>query len=439
MKKFIILLLFLIIATTPTSLSAMVAMQLFEEIVDNQHTKAMDNNGSIPSNMKEEIMNTYAAQAWTSSSVSKGILIGEMAIDLISLTTGEDLSQVQNIMHATNVDLISDDHAKNDPAQLIGGTFYGAIHIADYFEDKNIEKSNAAFQAELEKRIEEAPDEKKEELRKTFECQYQIDDSTGRYIDVIKRYGMEKYMECVRERQHNEYAAILKEALLKCNPWYTMEDLDELAKGDINQRNQRNIIINEALKCYYSSQDDFSENNTDQNSITAQSEQVILSNNNESITGQSEQPTSNNNNNNITTVQNEQISQANDNTKSPTNTSRISDKELLEQTTINSYKLNSYILSDENKQALDNVANILSRNTEIKINLLGHTCDIGDEDVNYNIGILRAKKVKKYLVEKGIEAYRIIVNSAGSRKPIVPNASPTDRSLNRRVEIIIIQ
>lgn len=111
----------------------------------------------------------------------------------------------------------------------------------------------------------------------------------------------------------------------------------------------------------------------------------------------------------------------------------------LEAIVINGFKLNSDVLSDENKEQLDQVAQILLNNKEVEIELLGHSCGLGDQEVNYNFGIRRAKEAKKYLVSKGVEANRIYVHSYGAKKPLVSNASAENRAQNRRVEIKVIK
>ncbi len=111
----------------------------------------------------------------------------------------------------------------------------------------------------------------------------------------------------------------------------------------------------------------------------------------------------------------------------------------VERTKIDRYSINSYKLSDDLKNELDKVAATLLKYEDVKVQLLGHSCDIGNEQARYNIGILRAKEAKTYLVEKGIEANRISVESMSSKYPAVPNNSSDNRAKNRRVEIKIIK
>ena len=49
----------------------------------------------------------------------------------------------------------------------------------------------------------------------------------------------------------------------------------------------------------------------------------------------------------------------------------------------------------------------------------------------------RAQAVANYLIEKGIEESRLQVEGHGEAKPMVPNDSPENRAINRRVELTI--
>lgn len=123
----------------------------------------------------------------------------------------------------------------------------------------------------------------------------------------------------------------------------------------------------------------------------------------------------------------------------PTTTNSKASLEDLEKISINGFKFNSIALSEENKEQLDQAAQILLSNSEVEIELLGHSCELGDKETNYNFGIMRAKEAKKYLVDKGIDAKRISVHSYGAKKPLVPNSSAENRAQNRRVEIKVIK
>jgi hypothetical protein len=67
----------------------------------------------------------------------------------------------------------------------------------------------------------------------------------------------------------------------------------------------------------------------------------------------------------------------------------------------------------------------------------GHTDNKGGDDYNQKLSESRANAVKKYLVDKGVKAERIIAKGFGLSKPIATNDTAEGREKNRRVEFII--
>ena len=96
-------------------------------------------------------------------------------------------------------------------------------------------------------------------------------------------------------------------------------------------------------------------------------------------------------------------------------------------------------LLSESFDELDMVANFLKLNPEIRIELSGHTDNRGDRTLNLRLSNERVKKVKGYLVSKGIEASRIQGKGYGGTKPVADNRTEEGRRLNRRVEFKIIK
>jgi outer membrane protein OmpA-like peptidoglycan-associated protein len=90
------------------------------------------------------------------------------------------------------------------------------------------------------------------------------------------------------------------------------------------------------------------------------------------------------------------------------------------------------------KPRLDSIANIMKKYPTMRISVVGHTCDLGSDEVNYNIGLKRAEEVAAYLANKGIDADRIEATSLGKTKPLMPNTSEENRRVNRRVEIMVL-
>ena len=88
---------------------------------------------------------------------------------------------------------------------------------------------------------------------------------------------------------------------------------------------------------------------------------------------------------------------------------------------------------------LEKVAQILKNNPDLKIEIAGHTDDLGSDEYNLKLSQKRAEAVKNILVNMfDIDPKRIKVKGYGEKYPLVPNTTETNRALNRRVEIINI-
>ena len=74
----------------------------------------------------------------------------------------------------------------------------------------------------------------------------------------------------------------------------------------------------------------------------------------------------------------------------------------------------------------------------IKIQILGHTDNVGNDDSNFLLSENRAKAVKQFLTNKGINSNRIEVKAFGENQPIATNDTEEGRSKNRRIEVLVL-
>jgi len=72
-----------------------------------------------------------------------------------------------------------------------------------------------------------------------------------------------------------------------------------------------------------------------------------------------------------------------------------------------------------------------------KIHVVGHTCDVGPDELNKALSEARAQTVKTFLVGAGFALEAIEAKGEGPFKPKVPNDSERNREVNRRVELIM--
>ncbi len=88
---------------------------------------------------------------------------------------------------------------------------------------------------------------------------------------------------------------------------------------------------------------------------------------------------------------------------------------------------------------LDEVVKNMKEHPGWKLQITGHTDDSGSASFNKILGMKRAKRLKDWLVKKGVDPDRIIVKSEGEAKPIAGNDTEEGRQKNRRVEISYIK
>ncbi len=97
-----------------------------------------------------------------------------------------------------------------------------------------------------------------------------------------------------------------------------------------------------------------------------------------------------------------------------------------------------YDLKTESYIELDKLAAFLKTNANIKIEISGHTDNVGSKEYNQTLSENRAKSVYNYLINNGIEKTRLTYKGFGDTKPIDTNDTDSGRSNNRRTEFKII-
>jgi cytochrome c oxidase subunit 2 len=102
------------------------------------------------------------------------------------------------------------------------------------------------------------------------------------------------------------------------------------------------------------------------------------------------------------------------------------------------YNTGSAALSDLSKYELDNLTGILKANPTVKVELAGHTDSQGDESSNLELSKNRAQNVMNYVLDKGLDASRLIYTGYGETLPIGDNGTDAGREQNRRTELRIV-
>jgi OOP family OmpA-OmpF porin len=92
-------------------------------------------------------------------------------------------------------------------------------------------------------------------------------------------------------------------------------------------------------------------------------------------------------------------------------------------------------LTDTAQAILDDVAQTLLANPDIRVEVGGHTDITGSRAVNTRLSQARAESVMAYLVSKGVDAPRLTARGYGPDDPVADNATVAGRAQNRRVEL----
>jgi len=87
---------------------------------------------------------------------------------------------------------------------------------------------------------------------------------------------------------------------------------------------------------------------------------------------------------------------------------------------------------------LESAAATLNRYSELQIEVAGHTDSDGSGAANYGLSERRAKTVRDYLIQYGVDPDRLVATGYGESQPIADNETVSGRAANRRVELRIL-
>ena len=103
------------------------------------------------------------------------------------------------------------------------------------------------------------------------------------------------------------------------------------------------------------------------------------------------------------------------------------------------FEYNSAALTEDSKSGIEMLTAFLQRNPDLKVELAGHTDNVGGEKYNLKLSADRAEVVRKALVANGIGENRLTAKGYGASKPLVTNDSEENRAKNRRTEMIMVE
>ncbi len=102
------------------------------------------------------------------------------------------------------------------------------------------------------------------------------------------------------------------------------------------------------------------------------------------------------------------------------------------------FKYNSAQLLKESDLEMKRLLSLLKKNPAMKIEVSGHTDNIGSSTFNKELYLKRAQTVQNYVAKNGVKRDRVAAVGYGFEKPIVKKGSKKQMAKNRRVEVKIL-
>ncbi len=95
-------------------------------------------------------------------------------------------------------------------------------------------------------------------------------------------------------------------------------------------------------------------------------------------------------------------------------------------------------LKPESRTELNKLKDLLAENPGLKIQINGHTDNVGSDATNLTLSENRANSVKNFLIQNGISTFRLTAKGFGKQAPIDTNDTDAGRKNNRRTEFLIL-
>lgn len=103
------------------------------------------------------------------------------------------------------------------------------------------------------------------------------------------------------------------------------------------------------------------------------------------------------------------------------------------------FDTDSDVLKEESFIELGRIVEFMKKNPKIRIEIGGHTDNVGAAEYNMKLSQARANSTKNYIVEHGIDASRVTCKGYGLTQPIAKNTTEQGRALNRRIEAKVVK
>lgn len=102
------------------------------------------------------------------------------------------------------------------------------------------------------------------------------------------------------------------------------------------------------------------------------------------------------------------------------------------------FDFGKFTLRPESFKQLDELVNYMKWRETEKIEIAGHTDNIGNAIENQKLSEQRSEAIRQYLIKKGVGVARVTAKGYGSTQPVADNSTYEGRQLNRRTEVKIL-
>lgn len=102
------------------------------------------------------------------------------------------------------------------------------------------------------------------------------------------------------------------------------------------------------------------------------------------------------------------------------------------------FESGKYALKESSRAELQNLLTFLRTNPRLRIEIQGHTDDVGSDTDNLALSENRARAVRSYLIAEGIAEERIEAKGYGEQQPLASNQTESGRAQNRRTEFKVL-
>lgn len=103
------------------------------------------------------------------------------------------------------------------------------------------------------------------------------------------------------------------------------------------------------------------------------------------------------------------------------------------------FEFDKAALTQADRDTLAVAVKFLTDNPTARIDVIGHTDNVGTEEYNIRLGSRRAMAVRAYLVNAGVAEGRITTSTRGEAEPIADNTTAEGRAMNRRAVIVEVR